>query len=745
MTGPVLSIRNLRVDFETNDGEVSAVRGVDLDVMPGETVAIVGESGSGKSQLTMGVMGLLASNGRASGSAKYRDREMIGLSNRQLNEIRGRKITMIFQEPMTSLDPLYRIGAQLAEPLRFHRGLSRNAARPRIIELLDLVGIPEPERRIDSYPHELSGGQRQRVMIAMALACDPDLLIADEPTTALDVTVQAQILTLLADLQKRLGMAIVFITHDLGIVRRLADRVAVMRAGEIVETGVTEDIFARPEHEYTRMLLSAEPEGSKAPPPDDAPALLTGDDVRVTFRSGGGLFAKPLEIRAVEGVTVALRRGQTIGVVGESGSGKSTLGRALLRLVPSVGRVAWLGQELPVGREEMRPLRRELQLVFQDPFGSLSPRMTVGRVITEGLLIHEPSLSADEREIRAGEALAEVGLDPAMRNRYPHEFSGGQRQRIAIARTMILKPKVIVLDEPTSALDRSVQKQIVELLRESPGRQRPELSLHQPRPQSRPRALGPHPGDEGGQSGRGGSDRGGLRPPRDGIYPHPHGRGARVQPLPDRLRSACRLSLRTVEVPWIVIGSYRAVPSGPSARTSHVRPPGRAILARPRTSDVLRTAPHSDDLPDFAEKLRVGSFVSRSLSVAFKPRRAPAAPRRFRGLGPRGKLRHHRAPRARIHPAPGRDLVDRPVAPEAEPRARIDHAELYAGAFDLFARPDRVIHPPAPPYAPSCPAVPEGYSPPRRGRSPRPAADATCPPPAAPVPPRRSTAARPGR
>jgi oligopeptide transport system ATP-binding protein len=465
MTGPVLSVRGLRVDFETNDGPVAAVRGVDLDVMPGETVAIVGESGSGKSQLTMGVMGLLASNGRASGSAKYRDREMIGLSNRELNEIRGRKITMIFQEPMTSLDPLYRIGDQLAEPLRFHRGLSRRQARPRIVELLDLVGIPEPERRVDSYPHELSGGQRQRVMIAMALACDPDLLIADEPTTALDVTVQAQILTLLAELQARLGMAIIFITHDLGIVRRLADRVCVMRAGEMVETGTTEEIFARPRHDYTRMLLAAEPEGRKDPPPAGAPALLTGDDVRVTFRSGGGLFSEALEVRAVEGVTVALRRGQTIGVVGESGSGKSTLGRALLRLVPSEGRVAWLGNELPVGREEMRPLRRELQLVFQDPFGSLSPRMTVGRVITEGLLIHEPSLSADERDARAGAALAEVGLDPAMRNRYPHEFSGGQRQRIAIARTMILKPKAIVLDEPTSALDRSVQKQIVELLR----------------------------------------------------------------------------------------------------------------------------------------------------------------------------------------------------------------------------------------------------------------------------------------
>jgi len=465
MAGPVLSVRDLRVDFETNDGPVSAVRGISLDVMEGETVAIVGESGSGKSQFTMAVMGLLAANGRASGSAKYRDREMIGLSSRALNEIRGRRITMIFQEPMTSLDPLYRIGDQLAEPLRFHRGLSRGRARPRIVELLDLVGIPEPERRIDSYPHELSGGQRQRVMIAMALACDPDLLIADEPTTALDVTVQAQILTLLADLQARLGMAIVFITHDLGIVRRLADRVCVMRAGEIVETGTTEAIFARPAHDYTRMLLAAEPEGRKVPPPADAPALLTGEDVRVTFRSGGGLFSEALEVRAVEGVSVALRRGQTIGVVGESGSGKSTLGRALLRLVPSEGRVAWLGSDLPEGREAMRPLRRELQLVFQDPFGSLSPRMTVGRIITEGLLIHEPSLSAEMREVRAGEALAEVGLDPAMRNRYPHEFSGGQRQRIAIARTMILKPKVIVLDEPTSALDRSVQKQIVELLR----------------------------------------------------------------------------------------------------------------------------------------------------------------------------------------------------------------------------------------------------------------------------------------
>ncbi|MBD0415955.1 ABC transporter ATP-binding protein [Oryzicola mucosus] len=463
----ILAVRKLDVKFHTDDGQVHAVKGIDLDVRAGETVAIVGESGSGKSQTMMAIMGLLASNGRVSGTARYRDTELIGMPERRLNTIRGAKITMIFQEPMTSLDPLYKIGRQMAEPLMYHKGMSAREARPRVMELLKLVGIPDPERRINSYPHELSGGQRQRVMIAMALANDPDILIADEPTTALDVTIQAQILALLAELQQKLGMAIVFITHDLTIVRRFADRIYVMRRGEVVEDGATEELFVDPQHDYTKMLLAAEPTGTKLPPPPSAPVLLQGTDVQVSFKIGGGfLSGPPVLLQAVDRISVALRKGQTIGIVGESGSGKSTLGRALLRLLPSEGRIRFENRDLSkADREEMRPLRKELQLVFQDPFGSLSPRMTVGQVITEGLLVHEPSLSTKERDRRAIEALKEVGLDAASRNRYPHEFSGGQRQRVAIARAMILKPKVVVLDEPTSALDRSVQKQIVELLR----------------------------------------------------------------------------------------------------------------------------------------------------------------------------------------------------------------------------------------------------------------------------------------
>jgi oligopeptide transport system ATP-binding protein len=464
---PILSVKDLKVRFRTLDGAVEAVKGISLTVNAGETVAIVGESGSGKSQTMMAAMRLLASNGEATGSVDYRGRNLLALGKAEINNIRGSKISMIFQEPMTSLDPLYSIGSQLMEPIRRHRGLSGAAARAEAIRLLDLVQIPHPERRMKAYPHELSGGQRQRVMIAMALANDPDILIADEPTTALDVTIQAQILALLAELQARLGMAIVFITHDLGIVRRFADRVYVMQSGVVVESGDTETIFSASQHPYTRMLLAAEPTGRKAPPQAGAPLLLQGHNVEVVFRIGGGFLAgQPVIIRAVDRISVTLRKGQTIGIVGESGSGKSTLGRALLKLLPSEGGIRFEGVEISkADRATMTPLRRELQVVFQDPFGSLSPRMTVGQIVTEGLLVHEPSLSRKERDRRAVEALREVGLDPDSRNRYPHEFSGGQRQRVAIARAMILKPKVMVLDEPTSALDRSVQKQIVELLR----------------------------------------------------------------------------------------------------------------------------------------------------------------------------------------------------------------------------------------------------------------------------------------
>jgi oligopeptide transport system ATP-binding protein len=468
MTDPILSFRDVAIRFRTNDGIVEAVKGSALDVHPGEFVAIVGESGSGKSQSVMAAMGLLAQNGEAKGSIRYRGQELIGMAPADLNTLRGRKLAMIFQEPMTSLDPLYRIGDQIALTLRRHQGLDKAAARARALELLTLVRIPNPDGRIDSYPHELSGGQRQRVMIAMALANNPDILIADEPTTALDVTIEAEILALIADLRKRLGMAVVLITHDLGIVRAYADRVYVMRGGEIVEQGEAKALFAQPQHPYTQMLLSAEPEGRKAPVPETVPVVVEARDVQVTFALKRSLLGRVKEaVRAVDHVSLTLREGQTIGIVGESGSGKSTLGKAILKLAPASGSITFADRALlPLSRDAMQPLRKELQVVFQDPFGSLSPRMTVGDIITEGLLVHEPALSSRDRDVRAAQALTEVQLDPAMRNRYPHEFSGGQRQRIAIARAMILKPKVVILDEPTSALDRTVQKAIVALLRD---------------------------------------------------------------------------------------------------------------------------------------------------------------------------------------------------------------------------------------------------------------------------------------
>ena len=467
MAEPILALKNIKVNFQTLDGIVEAVKGVSLDVKAGETVAIVGESGSGKSQLMMGTMGLLASNGSIAGVADYRGTNLVGLPKPELNSIRGRKITMIFQEPMTSLDPLYTIGNQLIEPIMHHQKIGWDQANARAIDMMKLVKIQEPERRMGSYPHEMSGGQRQRVMIAMALANDPDLLIADEPTTALDVTIQAEILELMASLQKRLGMGMIFITHDLNIVRRIASRVVVMRYGEVVEEGDAKAIFKQPKHAYTKALLDAEPSGRKAPPAAKAPKILDGTSVSVTFKIGGGFMAgPPLLLKAVDRVSVTLKQGQTIGIVGESGSGKSTLARALLRLVPSEGAISFEGKDIAkLDREEMRPLRKQIQIVLQDPFGSLSPRMTAGQIVTEGLLVHEPSMTSRERDQRAVQALEEVQLDPKLRNRYPHEFSGGQRQRIAIARAIILKPRLIVLDEPTSALDRQVQGQIIELLR----------------------------------------------------------------------------------------------------------------------------------------------------------------------------------------------------------------------------------------------------------------------------------------
>ena len=465
---PVLEIRDLDIRFRTGSGELHAVRRVSFEIAKGETLAIVGESGSGKSQTMLAALGLLAANGNVTGSAKLNGTELIGATQRALDELRGRKVAMIFQEPMTSLDPLYTIGAQLVKVLRRHKPMSREAAREESAALLARVRIPDAAARLDSYPHEMSGGQRQRVVIAMALAHGPDLLVADEPTTALDVTIQAEILDLLASLQRELGMAIAFITHDLGLVRRFARRVIVMRNGEIVEAGNVAEIFAKPRHDYTKALLDAEPAGRKTPVVPAAPLVLTANDIRVEYEILRGFFGrKALTVKAVDGVSISLRAGETLGIVGESGSGKSTLARSIVRLAPASGLVRFEDRALlPLSKAEMRPIRKALQMVFQDPYGSLSPRMSVGEIVGEGLRIHEPGLTASQRDARAASALEEVRLDPEMRRRFPHEFSGGQRQRIAIARAIVLRPKLVILDEPTSALDRTIQKAIVELLRD---------------------------------------------------------------------------------------------------------------------------------------------------------------------------------------------------------------------------------------------------------------------------------------
>src|SRR5580765_6321612 len=466
----LLSIRDLSIAFGSGAREFLAVDRVSFDIGKGETVAVVGESGSGKSVTALSVMKLLPypSAHHPSGSIMFKGRDLLPLSERQMRHVRGNDITIIFQEPMTSLNPLHTIEKQIGEILELHQGVTGQAARARILDLLDQVGIPDPAGRLKSYPHQLSGGQRQRVMIAMALANEPDLLIADEPTTALDVTVQAQILALLAEIRARLGMSLLFITHDLGIVRRIADTVCVMNGGKIVEQGPVEQVFTAPKHPYTRDLLAAEPKPDPAPPRPSAPVVMKADDLRVWFPIKRGLLRTTVgHIKAVDGVSLKVRKGETLGVVGESGSGKTTLGLALLRLISSDGPIVFLGKEIQGLRfKAMRPFRRDMQIVFQDPFGSLSPRMTVGDIVAEGLGVHEPALNRPERDRRVVAALDEVGLPADMMERYPHEFSGGQRQRIAIARVIVLKPALVVLDEPTSALDMSVQAQIIALLRD---------------------------------------------------------------------------------------------------------------------------------------------------------------------------------------------------------------------------------------------------------------------------------------
>jgi len=467
---PLVDVRNLSVQFRSGGSAVDAVKGVSFNVAKGEIVALVGESGSGKTVSALSILKLLPYPAvhHPTGEILFAGQDLLKAPGSVMRNIRGEKISIIFQEPMTSLNPLHTIRKQVGEIMKVHQGLDDATARARVLELLRKVGLAEPEKRLNAYPHQLSGGQRQRVMIAMALANEPDLLIADEPTTALDVTIQAQILDLLKSLQRESGMAMLLITHDLGVVRHMADRVYVMNAGAIVEEGKTADVFQRPQHSYTRHLMSAEPKGRPPEARPGSPVVLEADDIKVWFPIRKGMFRRTVDhIKAVDGLSLKLRAGETLAVVGESGSGKTTLGLALLRLISSRGRIAYVGNRIDqLNSRAMRPLRKEMQVVFQDPYGSLSPRLSVGQIIEEGLTIQKPSMGPDERRARVGAALKEVGLEADGQDRYPHEFSGGQRQRIAIARAMVLEPKFVLLDEPTSALDMSVQAQIVDLLRD---------------------------------------------------------------------------------------------------------------------------------------------------------------------------------------------------------------------------------------------------------------------------------------
>ena len=468
-TDVLVQVRNLSVAFRAGQTTSLAVKGVSFNIARGETVALVGESGSGKTVSALSILRLLnyPAASHPSGEIYFEGRNLLNATEDEMREIRGKRISIIFQEPMTSLNPLHTIEQQVAEILQIHRGLDNAAARVRTLDLLQKVGIRDPEKRLAAFPHQLSGGQRQRVMIAMALANEPDLLIADEPTTALDVTIHAQILELLKKLQTEMGMAMLLITHDLGIVRKMASRVYVMKSGEVVEEGSAEQVFTQPRHAYTKQLVAAEPKGRPPVADDSAPVVVETQNLKVWFPIKKGFLRKTVDhVKAVDGVSLKLRAGQTVGVVGESGSGKTTLGLAILRLISSEGPILYMGKRIDgLDSKAMRPLRREMQIVFQDPFGSLSPRLSVSQIIEEGLTIQDKSLDEAARRARVSRALEEVGLDPSTQDRYPHEFSGGQRQRIAVARAMVLEPKFIMLDEPTSALDMSVQAQIVDLLR----------------------------------------------------------------------------------------------------------------------------------------------------------------------------------------------------------------------------------------------------------------------------------------